>query len=271
MKWSAWFVAGVVGALSLTGCGALYPELSTQFSEAPNTQAFDPPPPADRHFVKILRGKVPSKTRDGRDWDQVFGSLPDPIAKVIVNDQELFATSAQSNTLEPTWPDAPAGNFLLTAGDKVEVQLWDSNTLSSTPIGVYAQTITPDHLDVGEVTFPLSGGGEVVLAIQPAKAIWGCGFWYELRNDAASVTRLVASSPASRLGIQAGDDILSIDGKTVDKMSLNEVRSTLGSIPSAGRMLSLRHRDGGTIQVTLKEGPIYPLFADYPQLPVLPK
>lgn len=259
-----------IASLLLTGCTAFYPEISMQFSEAPRTGAFDPPPPSDRHYVSMKGGTVPPKTRDGRDWDQVFGSLPDPVARLYVNDAELLKTDAETNTLSPRWESAPRGNFRIAAGDKLEIQLWDANTLSSTPIGVARVTLTPDHLALREVVFHISGGGTVTVGIEPARAIWGAGFWYELRNDSAYVSRLIESSPASRVGMRARDRILEIDGKGVDTMSLSQVRSALGSIPSAGRTLTVRHDDGGTLQVTLKEGPIYPLYADYSQLPVVP-
>jgi len=257
--------------LGLAGCGAFFPEISTRFTEAPKLESFDPPPPADRHFVKVAGGKVPARTRDGRAWDQAFGSLPDPSARVIVNGVELFRTNAEGDTLAPSWPDSPSGNFRLAVGDKIEVQLWDNNPLNDTPIGTHLVTLSPDMLDAQEAVFPISGGGEVTLAIKPAKPIWGAGFWYELRNDSAYVTRVIDSSPASRQGVKAGDRILSINSKNLDKMSTGEMRSHLGSFPTGGLTLTVQHSEGATLQVVVKEGPIYPLFEDYRQLPVLPK
>lgn len=258
-------------SLGLAGCGAFFPELSTRFSEAPQLGAFDPPPPRDRHFVKVTGGKVPPRTRDGRNWDQAFGSLPDPSARVIVNGVELMRTNADADTLEPKWPGSPSGNYRIAAGDKIEVQLWDSNPLNDTPIGTYLATLTPDMLDAQEAVFPMSGGGEVTVAIQPAKPIWGAGFWYELRNDSAYVTRVIDSSPASREGIKPGDRILSINGKDLDKMSTDEMRSLLGSFPTGGLTLAVHHAGGATMQAVVREGPIYPLVQDYRQLPVVPK
>ncbi|NUP07630.1 MAG: PDZ domain-containing protein [Polyangiaceae bacterium] len=259
-----------VSSFGLAGCSPLYPELSTKFSEAPKSGAYDPPPPPDRYYLSVKGGRVPPKARDGREWDQVFGSLPDPIAKVLVNEKELFSTNADSDTLEPKWEKAPRGNFAISAGDKIQVQLWNANTLSDTPIGIRELTLTPDMITTGEVVFEISGGGEVTLAIEPARPIWGAGFWFDLRNDGAAISRVVDSSPATRLGIRAGDRILKIDGKPTDGMSLNEIRSTLASIPTAGRKLSVQHDDGATLEVTLKEGPIYPLYKDYEKLPLLP-
>ncbi len=257
-------------AAGAASCVALFPELSTPISAAPKTGALDPPPPPDRHFVKVVGAKVPPKARDGRSWDQVFGSMPDPNAKVFVNDAEILTTGPESDTLEPHWKDAPSGNFLLAVGDKVRVEVWNSNTFADSPIGIRELTLTGDMLDVQEIVFELSGGGELTLAVQPARAVWGGGYWFELRNDSAYVTRVLDSSPASRGGMKPGDRILMIDNKPVDKMSVDEVRSLLAAVPTTGRALALQHDGGGTLQLTLKEGPIYPLFKDYSQLPLVP-
>ncbi len=257
--------------LLLSGCSAVFPELSTRFSEAPDLGTFDPPPPTDRMLLRVVSGKVPAKTRDGRDWDKAFGSLPDPYAKVSVNGVELFRTNPASDTLEPTWNDSPKGNFRIAAGDKVEVQLWDSSPLNDSPVGVQERTLTPDHIDAGEIRFDFSSGGEVVLAIKPAEAVWGAGFWFELRNDSVYVTRLIEGSPASRADMRPGDRIVSIDGQALEAMPIAERRSLLGAFPVRGYRMDLARKDGTTLQVDLKEGPIYPMFSDYSRLPVKPK
>lgn len=262
--------AAIVLALALTGCPALFPELSTPITAAPKDVELAPPPPPDRHYVEIKGARIPDKTRDGRAWDTVFGSLPDPQMKVLVNGAELLSTSSEQNTLTPVWADSPRGNFLVAVGDKIEVQLWDANALASTVIGKRDLTLSADMLQSGELVFELSGGGQATLAIGPARAVWGAGFWFELRNGGARVSRVVDGSPATRAGLVDGDKILRIDGKPIEGMSLNEVRSALAVIPSEGRALDVQHGDGSTLQVTIKEGPIYPLYQDYRKLPVTP-
>jgi membrane-associated protease RseP (regulator of RpoE activity) len=260
----------VVVALLASGCAAVFPELPTKFSKAPDLGTFDPPPPPDRLRIRVLSGKVPAKTRDGRDWDQTFGSKPHPYAVILVNKKEVLRTDPQVDAYEPTWPDGPKGNFALAPGDKVEAQLWHDSTLSDTPIGVQERTLTPDLIEIGEMRFELSGGGELVLEVKPAEAIWGAGFWFELRNDSVVVTRLIDGSPASRADLRPGDRIVSIDGKALVDLPLPERRSLLGSFPAKGYALALERKDGSTLQVELKEGPIYPLFGDYARLPVKP-
>ena len=258
-------------ALATTGCAAVFPELPTHFSKAPEGVSLDPPPPDDLHFLQVTSGKVPPKTRDGRAWGQVLGSLPDPFAKVFINDQEVFRTDPEGDTLEPRWKGSPAGNFKVGVGDKIEIQLWDKSPLNDSPIGVREITLSADMMSGEDILFDMSGGGAVTLKVADARPIWGVGFWFELRNDAAYVSRLVAGSPAARGGILPGDRIASIDGAPVEKMSLAEVRSKLASFPTAGYDLALVHKDGGAVSVKLKEGPIYPAFADYSSLPIKPE
>ena len=41
--------------------------------------------------------------------------------------------------------------------------------------------------------------------------MFGLGLWFELRNDAANITRFVQGSPAERAGLQKNEQILSIN------------------------------------------------------------
>lgn len=251
-------------ALSLTSCAALFPELPTKTVPAPQSAQPDAPPPPQLKWVRVLAAKVPAKTRDGRNWDQVFGSLPDPYVKIFVNDRELFRTNPQPDTLEPTWPDSPRGNFELGADDRVRVELWDSNPLSDTPIGTkLVGKLSGDGFGGRENRIELEGGAEVTLAVEPAHALYGFGFWYELRNNAAIVTRLYAYGPAKRAGMEPGDELLEIGAKKVSSMSSDEIRSAIGAAPSEGLPLVIRHPNANTAKIKLQEGFIYPTFQEH--------
>lgn len=245
------------------GCAAVFPELSTRISVAPALQTFDPPPPPDRHYVVVKGAKLPAKTRDGRDWSEVFGSLPDPYLKFIVNENELFRTDAESDTTTPKWPTAPKGNWPLKIGDVLRVEVWDENPLVDHPIGVKEVKITDDFFTENEHQFALDDyDSSLTISIEPAKPIWGAGLWFELRASSSYVTRLLDGSPASRAGIKSGDRIVSINGNAVERMSPDDVTGLLRAIPHEGRALVLQHEDGTALQVNLKEGPIYALFKD---------
>lgn len=248
--------------LLAAGCPAVYPELATRLRLPAPGQVLDPPPPEDLRWLRVVSARIPERTRDGRTWDQVLSSLPDPYARVMVNGKEVFRTSVQSDTLEPTWPGSPSGNFQILPEDRLRVEVWDSNPINDKPIGV--QEIgrpTEEHRSAGEIRVELEGGGALTLAFQPAHAKMGLGLWYELRTNEAFISRIIAGSPADRLGVTKGDQVISVAGRAVWGMSPGEVQSAFNAVPHTGLALELKHVAGATERITVPEGPIYPTFA----------
>jgi len=253
----------VLFASALTGCPALYPELGTRTRAVTAGQPLDPPPPETVRWIRAVSARVPEKNRGGRSW-QVNGNAADSYARVYINDREIFRTAVAPNTLEPTWPKGPMGNFKFGPGDKLGVELWDANPLNDKPICIQQiGRVDEETLRDKLVRVLCEGGGEVVIAFEPAHAVQGAGLWYELRLDASFVTRTLQGSPAERAGLLAGDEILAIGGRAVKEMSADEVRSTFNAIPVAGLALKVKHADGTTLDVTLKEGPIYPIYEQF--------
>jgi len=255
-------------ALGTANCAAVYPELATRVQDTMPSGPLVPPPPPELRWVAFKSASVPPKTRDGRDWDSVLGSKPDPYAVLLVNKQELLRTPSQTDTLEPTWPDSKRGNFRLPPGAKVRVELWDSNQIGDQPIGIReVGTLTPEMLRSGELRVSFDGGGSVVLALEPAHAVYGAGLWYELRTDTCFITRTLDNSPAQRAELGKGDEVVKIAGLDVRQMEPDAIRSAFNAIPSKGLELSIRRKDGGAMEVSLQEGPIYALHSEYGDLP----
>lgn len=265
MKNVARVLASGILAIGLAGCPAVFPEIGTQMHHPPQGMPLEPPPPPELRWLKFTGAKIPEKTRDGRSWGQSFGGkLPDPYAKLFVNDKEVMKTPIQGQTLEPTWPDGPKGNYVIKADDKLRVELWDSHAINDQPIGVKdVGKINDDMLMNHAIRIELEGGGELTLALEPAHAMTGLGLWVELRNDSCFVTRMIAGSPAERAGLKALDEVTSINKKPVKKMTPDEVRSVFNAVPPDGLALGIKHEDGSTLAVTLKEGPIYPVSEQF--------
>ncbi len=251
---------------TMLGCAAVYPELGTTIRSAKGDVQLDPPPPEGIKWISFKSATIPAQMRDGRSWQQVQGKLPDPYAKLIINDAEVFRTRPQSETLSPTWKDAPRGNFKVSPLDKMRVEVWDSNTISDKPIGVKDFRLTSDFLIGDQVRLDVGGGTEVIVAFEPAHAMFGVGLWYELRSETVFITRLLAGSPAERAGIEPGDEVVAIAGKQVTQMKTNAIRTAFNSIPKDGLPLVIRHADGRDVSLTLREGPIYPTFDQYGQI-----
>src|SRR3972149_994024 len=91
------------GLLTL-GCGTVYPELSTPVRPAAAQADLSPGPPSDLFYIAFESARIPARTRDGRQWDKLGGSAPDPFAIFFLNEAELFRTPIQPTTPEPTWP-----------------------------------------------------------------------------------------------------------------------------------------------------------------------
>jgi hypothetical protein len=74
------------------------------------------------------------------------------------------------------------------------------------------------------------------------------------RSTSVNITGVLASSPAERVGLQSGDEIVSYDGKRVfDIAELNAL--TLGGTSGESVVVDVR-RNGQNLQIVLPRGPI---------------
>jgi hypothetical protein len=258
--------ASLLGVGVLSGCGAVYPEIATPVHPAPSG-SLEPPPPDDLLFITFESATIPSRTRDGRQWDAVGGSAPDPFAQLFVDDQEIIKTPVQSNTLHPTWPDQVKANYVIPRGAKVRVEMWDSNALTDHPICVkQVSELSAAAAGDGEIDVHCDSDARIKLQVEPAHAKLGLGLYYELRTQDVYVTRVVTNSPAGRVKLAQGDQIKRVQGKDVRKLKEAELRTLINGGAAAGVTLTIQHADGKVEDVTLKEGPIYPTLDD--QIPV---
>lgn len=255
-RWSKsrlWLLLGTIA------CGAVYPQLGTPVRTPPAGARLTPPPPEDLLFIEFAGATIPRKTRDGRSWDSVGGSLPDAFAKLIVDGQVILETPVQSNTLTPTWPDQRKANYRVHPGAAVKVELWDSNPINNHPICV---ADVPEFFSAVSVDAPLTvscnSGAELKLWVQPAHGRLGVGLFYELRREDILITRVLHESPAARLGLRPGDQLLKIQGKDVKTMADGEAQSLINANAATGVALKVRKQDGAESELTLKEGAIYP-------------
>lgn len=251
---------GLIGCLALgsSACGAVYPEISTPVRAA-GTRTLDPPPPEDLVYLKFAGAHIPTHTRDGRQWDSVGGSAPDPFAKLMIGDKEILATPVQANTLAPTWPDQKVGNYRIPQGVPARVELWDSNAINNHPICVesignlLAETSEEQNLDLR-----CDSGATIQIVVQPAHAKFGLGLYYELGSDDIHVTRVIGESPAARAKLALGDQLLRIQARDVKGMDAETARSLINANVSTGVTFTVKHVNGSQEEVTVKDGPIYP-------------
>jgi hypothetical protein len=222
----------------------------------------EPEPPANMLYLEFEKAAIPRETRDGRKWDSVGGNAPDPFAKVLVDDVEIIKTPTEPNTLHPTWPDQVRANYVIERGSKVVVELWDSNPIHNGPIC----RIDVDfiHEKAGETPSELlcNSGARVVLLVDHARPKIGLGMYYELQSQAVKVTRVIGQSPAARAGLGPGTEIVSIQGKPVDTLDPDQIRSLINANGQTGVQLDIRQPDGTSKQVELKEAAMYPKISE---------
>lgn len=250
----------LLAALSVMGCGAVYPQLATPVRNPPAEAVLKPPPPEDLLFLKFDGAVIPSRTRDGRNWDSVGGSLPDAFAKLIVDDKVILETPVQSNSLTPTWPDQRRANYRVAPGALVRVELWDSNTLNNHPICVASlRDLHADAVSEEPKLISCSSGAELRLVVDPAHGKLGIGIFYELRTEQVVITRVLKESPAARAGLAPNDELLKIQGKLVKTMADGEAQSLINANAATGLTLLVKKADKSQVEINLKEGAIYPL------------
>lgn len=252
-----------VGLLTLVGCGAVYPEMKTPRRPVPENYKAEPSPPAELLYVDFQGATIPAKTRDGRAWDEVGGSAPDPMAKLVVDGKDLIVTPVQPNTFSPTWPNQKRRNYRIPLGKSVLVEVWDTNALNNHPIcrQKIANIHEEAHGGIVEVNCP--SGARVVLDVRPADPVIGLGFDYELMgNGVVRVTRVVPESPAGRAGITAGAKITHLQGKAVKDLDALQVQSTVNANSRTGLEMDLAEGDGTVKHVKVREAAMYVLNED---------
>jgi hypothetical protein len=256
-------LSAVVLASGLFACGAVYPEVSPPLRTPPADFRLVPPPPADVFFFRFAGADIPTRTRDGRHWDAVGGEAPDPFAKLILNGKDLIVTSVESDTLRPTWPDQERANYRFRASDTLSVEVWDSNPLNNHPICKEKLPSFHEFVEGDEpyLEVECDNGGRVRLIVEPAHAKLGLGLSYELRTGQAAITRVIAESPASRAGLHVGDELIMVQGQPVSSMEDGKLQSLINANASLGLRLSVKGA-GGTRDVTLRDGAVYPLAGE---------
>jgi hypothetical protein len=247
---------GVVGSM-LVGCGAVYPELVTTVRAPEADAVLAPPPPEDLYYLYFEGATIPGRTRDGREWPS---GGPTTYAKLKMGDTSVIQTPAEPSTRRPTWPKQERKNYRISTDAELTIELWVNDAIQDKPLCQVTVLDLPHLRDGGRADFDCDSGATISLGVEPAHAVIGLGFYYELRgSEGVRVTRVMTHSPASRAGMKPGTRIQTIQGKSVVPMDALQVRSAMNANSRAGVRLDVEQADGSRKVITLADGPIYPL------------
>jgi len=268
----AW-LGGSIGLLA-AGCvkksALMARDFATRIRPAPAGLSLEPAPPARVYWMRVLSAKVPSRTANGRLWDEM-GGWPDPKVVVEADGRKLLETPGVANTMKPTFEDGPSGNFEIDAEAKMTVTLFDADTLNDRPIGrkpfrapteVEAATGTMT-IDVGKIGNP----GSVTLAVEPAHPLIGLGFDYELFETKPVISKVLKHSPAARVGIEVGDVLVGARDVLFRDLDAKAIKSAINTITTEPVQLIVQHDGGTTENFSIAEGPVYALYDEWGDVP----
>jgi C-terminal peptidase prc len=76
-----------------------------------------------------------------------------------------------------------------------------------------------------------------------SRTLYGVGIYLEIKNSFISVVSTVPDSPAQRAGIESGDVIIAVDGRSVARLSLEEVIALIRGEEGEKVTLTLRRQE----------------------------
>jgi hypothetical protein len=252
-----------VAALAMTvSCVAFYPELRTSLREVGEDEVVEGRPPRRMAYIEFEKARIPPKAPDGRPWDGSDDDLPDPVARLIVDDRCLIETPVEQDTLAPTWPTQRRANYMVQPDSVATVELIDHDSVTDRPICRKRVGDIRAEAEFGEVEVMCDNGTRIWLTVQPARPKMGVGLFYELRVNQVFVSRVAAHSPAGRAGLRAGDEFIELEGQAVRAMDEAQVRSVFNAGVRNGLHAKVRRPGETPREIVLKEGPVYVTMDD---------
>ncbi|MBW2462282.1 MAG: PDZ domain-containing protein, partial [Deltaproteobacteria bacterium] len=120
------------------------------------------------------------------------------------------------DSLEPTFEVTLPQNVYMPPDRPLRIELWDAD-VSDQIIGVWRGTGLPSNaLPDADAGLMLEGGTNLIFRIHPPETHRGIGITeYEVRGNSLRIVSVERFSPAGRAGLEAGDDITAIGGRSI--------------------------------------------------------
>ncbi len=211
----------------LTVSGCAYPQHRTSLapvSRSVNTSGS----PSHVYEFTLVSANIEPRQRSGHDWDE-GGGQPDAFLRVYRDGSLIWESRPVTDNLNPEFNQRPRTNLRLPRDTRIRLELWDSDTASEDPIGVWQGLgLPPTALPGANARILLEGRTWLTIRIREARAFRGLGLrMYEQHPDYLEVLDVEPASPAGRAELQPGDHIIGIDGTLISDMTAGRASSEI--------------------------------------------
>ena len=213
-----------------------YPRRATSLSEV-HASAGGPGEPSNVYWMTIVSAQVPERNRGNSNWDDGAGR-PDPFVRVYRDDQLVFESSTQDDTIAPEWNQSLPRNIEIPPDCSFRLEVWDRDAVGADPIGVYRGHGRPGNARPGvDARILLEGESYLTIHLDEPHAHRGIGISaFEVHSGELVVVSVEAHSPAGRAGLVPGDRIVSVGGRSISELGQQQATGALS-------MAAERHQD----------------------------
>jgi hypothetical protein len=210
--------------------------------------------PSGMWSVRLVGADLPQFKGAGLPWDS-DGTGPDPYLKLIVNDQVVWESPVQENTLHPKWNVTLPRNVYMGSKSTFRLELWDRDTGSSDPAGAFTRKGLPETaLPDAEARLSTGNGGAITLMLSTPRAFRGVGVRFEIHGDGLYVLDVEPFSPAARAGLKTGDLIVKVGESRVEAVGGEKAASDLSLASDRGSTLTVKAEGKGERTAQLDRG-----------------
>lgn len=196
--------------------------------------------------VTVRSGQIAPRKPSGLAWDN-DKTPPDPFVRFYVDGRLVWESPVAQDTLNPQWELVFPRNVTITPTSPLRIEMWDSDTPpSADPIGRIQRIGLPPTAQPNAVArLMMDTGAILTVTVAPPRVYQGVGITaFEVRPAALIALEVERYSPAGRAGVQPGDQIVTIDNRSVE---------SLGDAQASG-LLSLSAERGYTVDVVDSKG-----------------
>jgi hypothetical protein len=253
---------GVVCLLALCALVACaYPRRTTSLSPVRGASSMTTGPggtPGDVFAFTAVSATLPPQNRGATQWDD-SGGLPDPVLRVYRDDQLVWESQIQHDTLQPEWNEAAPRNIRFPTSARIRIEVWDDDSLGGDPVGIWRGLGLPANARPGvDARILLEGESYVTVRVDPPQPHRGVGIRvFEVHSGDLQIVEVEPFSPAARADLVAGDRILAIGGQTVSQLGSQRASGALSMAAERQEALRVANAQGAERTVTLDRGYVW--------------